>query len=162
MAYEGVTREKFFSIFPKLEIQKASHSCWAASFSVLMRLNDVQVSEQAVIGFYPEWVHDGITFHQLEELAKYYNTYHFSKETGLVHGARELKAYAKLEPILQYASQYSGFLVFVESHYVVVLGYDDSANTIDYYDPWLGVIETCALGYFLAWGTQQTLVVAKD
>jgi hypothetical protein len=45
---------------------------------------------------------------------------------------------------------------------VVVLGYDDSANTIDYYDPWLGVIETCALGYFLAWGTQQTLVVAKD
>ncbi|ALI03723.1 hypothetical protein C1Y08_27070 [Pseudomonas sp. FW306-02-F02-AA] len=162
MSYEGVTREKFFTVFPKIEIQKVSHSCWAASFSVLMRLNGVQVSEQAVIGFYPEWVYDGITFDQLYGLAEYYNKFHFSKESGLVHGVREIKAYKKLEPILQYAGQYSGFLVFVKQHYVVVLGYDAAASTIDYYDPWFGVIETCDLQYFLKWGTQHTLVVAGD
>ncbi|WP_064116729.1 papain-like cysteine protease family protein [Pseudomonas fluorescens] len=160
MSYEGVTREKFFTIFPNLEIQKLSHTCWAASFSVLMRLNGVQVSEQAVINFYPEWVFEGITFDQLESIAVFYNRFYFSKESGLLHGVREIKVYEELEPILQYADQYSGFLVFVEGHYVVVLGCDDDQGTIDYYDPWVGVIETCGLQYFFNWGTQQTLVIS--
>lgn len=162
MPYEGIDVEKFTKVITTPKIQKYEGSCWAASLSVLLRLNGVNESEEAIAKMYAEWVHEGITFKQLESLVEFYNKFYFKKETSLVVKTREMKCVGKLKGIMPYIGQYKGVMVFIEGHYVVVLGRNDDNDLLSYYDPWSGVVEWMSEALFYTSGTQESVVVQEE
>ncbi len=146
MDYRGMTEEAFRNIIPIGEIQRYDGNCWATALSIVLRTHGVDISQKYVTDLYREWRFDGITESQVEELVKFFNKTCLSKH-GWV-----MKTTPTWQGHMQSLIEFAPIQVFIEGHFIVVLGYDLDTGDTTYFDPWLGGVTTVPAQTFASLG----------
>lgn len=236
MPYAGITPSELFAICPGLKEQSKGYSCWAASMSVLMRLNGINISEQVIISVFPYWAeHEGINSRQWQELIKLMNdkyfvavVYHHSAPAPVATPAtvspnipvrtsapavapavtsaatpvpvsvpapvsvrapvpapeypaisssssssssssppqyqtviRQMFHYKNYEQMLDFLHIFKGAMVFIEGHFVVLLGHA-TEGSITYYDPWENICKTGPKDIFKSYSGSGEVAVVQE
>ncbi len=142
MSYEGMTEEEFRSVILIGEIQRYEGNCWATTLSMLLRCHGFNVSQKYVTDLFHEWRFEGVTSDQMRQLVNYFNKY-FLNEKGWL-----MKSTSSWSGILQFIDQFESMQVFVEGHFVLLLGFDSVSESITYFDPWNGAVYEVSIGRF--------------
>jgi hypothetical protein len=143
MSYEGMTEKQFRKIIPIGEIQVYEGNCWATTLSMMLRCHGFDFSQKYVTDLFREWRFDGVTSKQMSALVNYFNN-NFLMPKGWI-----MKRGDWTREILSFMAQSALVQVFIRGHFILILGYDSDDETVTYFDPWDGSVNTVSFNRFL-------------
>ncbi|CAB3764563.1 C39 family peptidase [Paraburkholderia humisilvae] len=146
MGYRGITEQNFRQIIKIGEIQRHDGNCWACALSVVLRVHGINVTENYVTGLFHEWRIEGITVNQVEQLVGFFNKNYLSKQGWVMKTTNTWQGH--MTQLIEFAP----IQVFIQGHFIVVLGYDDDNGQTTYFDPWDGQVKTVSEQAFTGLG----------
>ena len=156
MSYEGMTEKQFRDIIPIGEIQIYEGNCWAATLSMLLRCHGFGISQGYVTSLFHEWRFDGVTARQMAQLVNFFNNNWLNRNGWTMNTADGC------DEILSFIDQFGAIQVFIDGHFILVLGYDSVDESVTYFDPWDGSVNTVSYPQFSRLGLRETVYMYKE
>ncbi|NJR58093.1 MAG: hypothetical protein HC769_04060 [Cyanobacteria bacterium CRU_2_1] len=156
MGYQGMTEEQFRKCIPIGEIQKYSGNCWATTLSMMLRYHEFDISQKYVTDLFHEWRFEGVTSLQMSQLVDFFNKNVLGKKGWI------MKTVDSWNGHLSSLSLFAPIQIFIEGHFVLLLGYEDDNSMITFFDPWDGSVKEVSTDTFSSYGGGETVYMYKE